>query len=123
MLYKLRLPIYLQPLHQPQHEQLTRTRMLELRDYETRSIPDMTLLTLCYYHRDYHQETRLNAMKSFFLSFQPMIPPKRFDMFSPCLGDAQKVWMRSDFSLNNLCDFILFCFYFCHCFYCFLPKM
>ena len=28
--------LYLQPLRQPQHEQYTRTRMLELRDYETR---------------------------------------------------------------------------------------
>ena len=31
---------------------------------------------------------------------QPLIPPKRFDIFSP-LGDAQKVQVRSDFSLNN----------------------
>ena len=35
------------------------------------------------------------------LSLQPMMPPKRFDILSPCLGDAQKVQMRSDFSLNN----------------------
>ena len=35
----------------------------------------------------YHQGTRLNAMKSFLLSLQPMFPPtKRFDIFSPCLG-------------------------------------
>ena len=32
---------------------------------------------------------------------QPMIPPKRFDIFSPWLGDAQKIWVRSDFSLNK----------------------
>ena len=38
MLYKLRLPLYLQPLDQPQHEQLIRTRMLELRDSETRNM-------------------------------------------------------------------------------------
>ena len=37
MLYKLRLPLYLQPLRQHQHEQYTRTRMLELRNYETRN--------------------------------------------------------------------------------------
>ena len=29
---------------------------------------------------------------------QPMIPPKRFNIFSPWLGDAQKVYVRSDFS-------------------------
>ena len=35
------------------------------------------------------------------LYMQPMIPPtKRFDIFSP-LGNAQKVQMRSDFSLNS----------------------
>ena len=33
----------------------------------------------------YHWGTRLNAM-NMFLSFQPMIPPKRFDIFSPCVG-------------------------------------
>ena len=43
-------------------------------------LPDIILLTQCYYHRG----IRLNAMKSFFLSLQPMIPPKRFD-------NAQKV--------------------------------
>ena len=32
---------------------------------------------------------------------QPMIPPKRFDIFSPRLWDAQKVWGLSDFSFNN----------------------
>ena len=35
------------------------------------------------------------------LYFQLLIPPKRFDIFSPWLGVAQKVWVRSDFSLNN----------------------
>ena len=39
-------------------------------------LPDIILLTQCYYHRG----TRLNALKSF-LYFQPMILPKRFDMF------------------------------------------
>ena len=37
MIYKLRLPRYLQPLRQPQHKQYTFARMLELRDYETRN--------------------------------------------------------------------------------------
>ena len=37
MLYKLRLPLRLQLLREPQHEQYTCTRMLELRDYETRN--------------------------------------------------------------------------------------
>ena len=35
MLYKLRLPLHLQPLRQPQHKQHTRTGMIELWDYET----------------------------------------------------------------------------------------
>ena len=35
------------------------------------------------------------------LYLQPVIPPKRFDIFSPWLGDAQKVQVRSDFSLNT----------------------
>ena len=34
------------------------------------------------------------------LYLQSMIPPKRFDIF-PRLGDAQKVLVRSDFSLNT----------------------
>ena len=37
MIYKLRLPLDLKLLRQPQHEQYTRTRILELRDYETRN--------------------------------------------------------------------------------------
>ena len=36
------------------------------------------------------------------MSLQPIFPPKRFDNYSPCLGDAQKVWMRSYFSLNSV---------------------
>ena len=28
------------------------------------------------------------------LSLQPLIPPKHFDNFSPCLGDAQETQMR-----------------------------
>ena len=34
------------------------------------------------------------------LYFQLLIPPKRFDIFSPRLGDAQKVQVHSDFSIN-----------------------
>ena len=41
-------------------------------------LPDMILLTLLY-------------VKELFLSLQPMIPPKRFDISPPCLEDAQKV--------------------------------
>ena len=44
-------------------------------------LPGIMLLTLCYYHRG----TRLNVMKRF-SSLQPMIPPKRFDIFPPDLG-------------------------------------
>ena len=32
---------------------------------------------------------------------QPMVPPKRFDIIPPWLGDAQKVYVRSDFSINK----------------------
>ena len=39
-------------------------------------LPDIILLTQCYYHRGTrcHEEV---------LYLQPMIPPKRFDIFSP----------------------------------------
>ena len=48
-------------------------------------LPDIILLTRCYYLR----QTQLYPMKSF-LSLQPMFPPKRFDMFfSPARVDAQ----------------------------------
>ena len=43
-------------------------------------LPDIILLTQCRYHR---RVIRLNALKSFFLSLQPMIPPKRSDIFPP----------------------------------------
>ena len=43
-------------------------------------LPDIIILfTQCYYHRG----TQLNAMKIEVLSLQPMIPPKRFDIFPP----------------------------------------
>ena len=35
------------------------------------------------------------------LSSQPTIPPKRFDIFTLTMGDAQKVLMRSDLFLNS----------------------
>ena len=38
-------------------------------------LPDIILLTQCYYHRG----TRLNVMKN----LQPMIASKRFDIFPP----------------------------------------
>ena len=48
-------------------------------------LPDITLLTQCYYHPGkpfkYHEDV---------LSLQPTIPPKRFDNFPP-VWDAQKV--------------------------------
>ena len=42
-------------------------------------LPDIILLTQCYYHRG----TRLNAMKRFCICSLSMIPPKRSDIFSP----------------------------------------
>ena len=48
-------------------------------------LPDIILLTQCYYHR----ATRLYAMKKF-LYFQPLIPPKRFDIFSPLTGGCSE---------------------------------
>ena len=45
-------------------------------------LPDIILLTQCYYHRG----TRLNAMKKEVLYLQPMIPPKRFDILPPDWG-------------------------------------
>ena len=54
--------------------------------YDRGFLVDIMLLTQCYYHRG----TRFNAMEEV-LYFQLLIPPKRFDIFSPRLGDAQKV--------------------------------
>ena len=56
--------------------------------YDGGLLPDIILLTQCYYHRGRnpfkcHEEV---------LYFQLLIPPnKRFDIFPPRLGDAQKV--------------------------------
>ena len=50
-------------------------------------LPDIIMLTRCYRHRG----TCLNAsMKSFFLYLQPLIPPKRFDMFPPITGGCSE---------------------------------
>ena len=62
-------------------------------------LPDIILLTQCYYHRG----TRLNANKRLvFAAHDHTQRSKTF--FSPCLGDAHKVEMRSDFSLDNVFD-------------------
>ena len=52
-------------------------------------LPDIILLTQCYCHWG----TRLNAMMRFYVfAAYDRIPPKRFDVFSPCVGiNAQKV--------------------------------
>ena len=44
--------------------------------YDGGFLPDIILLNQCYYHRG----TRLNAEM---LYFQLLIPPQRFDIFSP----------------------------------------
>ena len=61
-------------------------------------LPDIILLTLCYYHRG----TRLNAIKKF-LSLQPMIPPtKRFDISSPDRGVLRRSRCVQIFIFANL---------------------
>ena len=50
-------------------------------------LPDIIiLLTQCCFHRG----TRLNAMESFFLYLQPLIPPKRFDISPPLSGGCSE---------------------------------
>ena len=49
-------------------------------------LPDIILLTQCYFHRG----TRLNAMKRLCIYLQPLIPPKRFDIFSPLTGGCSE---------------------------------
>ena len=46
-------------------------------------LPDIILLTQCYLHRG----TCLNAMV---LYLQPLIPPKRFDIFFPMTGGCSE---------------------------------
>ena len=45
-------------------------------------LPDMIQFTLCYYQRGTHEEV---------LSLQPMIPPERFDIFSPVWGMLRRL--------------------------------
>ena len=59
-------------------------------------LPNIILWTQCYLHRG----TCLNAMKRFCIC-SLLIPPKRFDIFPPLPGDAQKVRVCSDFSLKT----------------------
>ena len=53
--------------------------------YNSGLLPDIILSTQYYYHR----RIRLNAIKRFCLSLQPMIPPKRFDTF-PLTGGCSE---------------------------------
>ena len=55
--------------------------------YNDGHLPDIILLTQCYYHRGTH----LNAMKMFCLCSLSMIPSKRFDIFPLVMWDAQNV--------------------------------
>ena len=59
--------------------------------YNDGLLPDMIMLTQCFYHWG----TR-NKCHEEVLSLQPMIPPKRFDIF--LLRGSRCV--QSDFSLN-----------------------
>ena len=61
---------------------------ISVQQYNDGLLPDIILFAQCYCY--YHRETCLNAIEEF-LYLQLMIPPKRFDIFSPWLGDAQKV--------------------------------
>ena len=49
-------------------------------------LPDIILFPQCYLHRG----TCLNAMKMFCIYLQPLIPPKRFDIFSPITGGCSE---------------------------------
>ena len=54
--------------------------------YNDGFLPDVILWTQCYLHR---RGTCLNAMKRF-LYLQPLIPPKRFDIFPPITGGCSE---------------------------------
>ena len=56
--------------------------------YNDGFLPDIILFILLFY---YHRGTKLNATWRVLSSLQSMFPSKRFDNFSPCLRDAQKV--------------------------------
>ena len=60
-------------------------------------LPDSILLTQCCFHR----ETRLNAMKRFCIYLQPLIPPKRFDIFSPLTGGCSEYLGAFRFFFKN----------------------
>ena len=51
-------------------------------------LPEIMLLTLCYY---YHSLWNPIKCHEEVLSLHPMFPPKRFDNFFSCLGNTQKV--------------------------------
>ena len=59
-------------------------------------LPDIILLTQCYLHRG----TCLNAMKRFCIAVF-LIPPKRFDIFSPITGGCSEGLGVLCFFLNN----------------------
>ena len=59
-------------------------------------LPDIILWTQCYLHRG----TCLNDVKRFCI-YSLLIPPTRFDISPPITGDAQKVYVCSDFSLKT----------------------
>ena len=46
-------------------------------------LPDIILLTQCYLHRGTCHEEILNYL-------QPLIPPKRFDIFFPITGECSE---------------------------------
>ena len=48
-------------------------------------LPDIILLTQCYFHRG----TRFKCHEED-LYLQPLIPPKRFDIFSPLTGGCSE---------------------------------
>ena len=59
-------------------------------------LPDIMLLTQCYFHRGtrlYHEEV--------LYYLQPLIPPKRFDIFPPDWGMLRRFRRVLIFSLNN----------------------
>ena len=60
-------------------------------------LPDIILLTQCYYHR----ETRLPKCHEEVLSSQPMIPPKRFDIFPSDWGMLRRSMGAFRFLFKN----------------------
>ena len=67
--------------------------------YNGRLLPGIILLTQqCYYHRG----TSLNAMKRFGIYLQPMIPPKRFDVFPLTGGCSEEGLDAFRFSLKQV---------------------